>query len=137
MNIQIFGTNKCFDTKKAIRYFKERNIKVQFVDLKEKGLSKGEYTKVKQAVGGLDAMLNPKCKDKDTLAQIQYAVDDEKDAKVLANQQILKTPIVRNGTKATIGYVPEIWTRNIVILQSLAVRGGVRSIITSDNVKLS
>ena len=60
MNIQIFGTNKCFDTKKAIRYFKERNIKVQFVDLKEKGLSKGEYTKVKQAVGGLDAMLNPK-----------------------------------------------------------------------------
>ena len=54
-------------------------------------------------------MLNPKCKDKDTLAQIQYAVDDEKDAKVLDNQQVLKTPIVRNGTKATIGYVPEIW----------------------------
>ena len=100
MNIQIFGTNKCFDTKKAIRYFKERNIKVQFVDLKEKGLSKGEYTKVKQAVGGLDAMLNPKCKDKNALALIQYAVD---------NQQVLKTPIVRNGTKATIGYVPEIW----------------------------
>ena len=109
MNIQIFGTNKCFDTKKAIRYFKERNIKVQFVDLKEKGLSKGEYTKVKQAVGGLDAMLNPKCKDKNALALIQYAVDDEKDAKVLDNQQVLKTPIVRNGTKATIGYVPEIW----------------------------
>ena len=109
MNIQIFGTNKCFDTKKAIRYFKERNIKVQFVDLKEKGLSKGEYTKVKQAVGGLDAMLNPKCKDKNALALIQYAVDDEKDAKVLDNQQVLKTPIVRNGTKATIGYVPDIW----------------------------
>ena len=109
MNIQIFGTKKCFDTKKAIRYFKERNIKVQFIDLKEKGLSKGEYNKVKQAVGGLDAMVNPNCKDKDTLAQIQYAVDDEKDAKVLANQQILKTPIVRNGAKATVGYVPEVW----------------------------
>ena len=54
-------------------------------------------------------MVNPKCKDKDTLAQIQYAVDDEKDAKVLANQQILKTPIVRNGAKATVGYVPEVW----------------------------
>lgn len=78
MNIQIFGTKKCFDTKKAIRYFKERNIKAQFIDLKEKGLSKGEYTKVKQAIGGLDAMLNPKCKDQDTLARIQYAVDDEK-----------------------------------------------------------
>lgn len=109
MNIQIFGTKKCFDTKKAIRYFKERNIKVQFIDLKEKGLNKGEYNKVKQAVGGLDAMVNPKCKDKNALALIQYAVDDEKDAKVLDNQQVLKTPIVCNGTKATIGYVPEIW----------------------------
>lgn len=109
MNIQIFGTKKCFDTKKAIRYFKERNIKAQFIDLKEKGLSKGEYTKVKQAVGGLDAMLNPKCNDQDTLARIQYAVDNEKDANVLANQQVLKTPIVRNGAKATVGYVPEVW----------------------------
>lgn len=109
MNIQIFGTKKCFDTKKAIRYFKERNIKAQFIDLKEKGLSKGEYTKVKQAVGGLDAMLDSKCKDQDTLARIHYAVDDEKDANVLANQQILKTPIVRNGAKATVGYVPEVW----------------------------
>lgn len=109
MNIQIFGTKKCFDTKKAIRYFKERNIKAQFIDLKEKGLSKGEYTKVKQAVVGLNAMLNPKCKDQDTLARIQYAVDDERDANVLANQQVLKTPIVRNGAKATVGYVPEVW----------------------------
>ena len=83
MNIQIFGTKKCFDTKKAIRYFKERNIKAQFIDLKEKGLSKGEYTKVKQAVGGLNVMLNPKCKDQDTLARIQYAVDDERDAKIV------------------------------------------------------
>ena len=54
-------------------------------------------------------MLNPKCKDQDMLARIQYAVDDEKDANVLANQQVLKTPIVRNGAKATVGYVPEVW----------------------------
>ena len=54
MNIQIFGTRKCFDTKKAERYFKERNIKYQLIDLKEKGMSKGEYTSVKQAVGGLE-----------------------------------------------------------------------------------
>ena len=78
MNIQIFGTTKCFDTKKALRYFKERKIPVQFVNLKEKGLSKGEYNKVKQAVGGLDAMIDTNCKDKDTLALIQYAVDSEK-----------------------------------------------------------
>ena len=56
MNIQIFGTNKCFDTKKAMRYFKERNIKYQFVDMKEKGLSKGEYNSIKQAVGGLETL---------------------------------------------------------------------------------
>ena len=87
MNIQIFGTNKCFDTKKAMRYFKERNIKYQFVDMKEKGLSKGEYNSIKQAVGGLEKMLNPKCKDKDALAMIQYIADEDKDEKVLENQK--------------------------------------------------
>lgn len=107
MNIQIFGTSKCFDSKKAMRYFKERGIKYQWIDMKEKGLSKGEYTKVKQAVGGLDAMLNPKCKDQDTLALIKYIADEDKDEKVLENQQVLKTPIVRNGALATVGYQPE------------------------------
>lgn len=90
MNIQIFGTTKCFDTKKALRYFKERKIPVQFVNLKEKGLSKGEYNKVKQAVGGLDAMIDTHCKDQDTLALIQYAVDSEKDAKDLRKPTSLK-----------------------------------------------
>lgn len=109
MNIQIFGTKKCFDTKKAERYFKERNIKYQLIDLKEKGMSKGEYTSVKQAVGGLDAMLNADCKDKDALALIRYIAAEDRDEKVLENQKMLKTPIVRNGKKATIGYQPEIW----------------------------
>lgn len=109
MNIQIFGTNKCFDTKKAMRYFKERNIKYQFIDMKEKGMSKGEYTKVKQAVGGLDAMLDENCKDKDALALIQYIAEEDKDEKVLENQKVLKTPIVRNGNQATVGFCPEIW----------------------------
>ena len=94
MNIQIFGTRKCFDTKKAERYFKERNIKYQLIDLKEKGMSKGEYTSVKQAVGGLDAMLNADCKDKDALALIRYIAAEDRDEKVLENQKVLKTPIV-------------------------------------------
>lgn len=109
MNIQIFGTNKCFDTKKAMRYFKERNVKYQFIDMKEKGMSKGEYNSVKQAAGGLDAMLDPACKDKDALALIQYIADEDKDEKVLENQKVLKTPIVRNGKQATIGFCPEVW----------------------------
>ena len=103
MNIQIFGTKKCFDTKKAERYFKERNIKYQLIDLKEKGMSKGEYTSVKQAVGGLD------CKDKHALALIKYIAAEDRDEKVLENQKVLKSPIVRNGKKATIGYQPEVW----------------------------
>ena len=109
MNIQIFGTKKCFDTKKAERYFKERNIKYQFIDLKEKGMSKGEFISVKQAVGGLDAMLDAKCKDKDLLALIKYIAEEDKEEKILENQKVLKTPIVRNGKTATIGYQPDIW----------------------------
>lgn len=109
MNIQIFGTNKCFDTKKAMRYFKERNIKYQFIDMKDKGMSKGEYNSVKQNVGGLDKMLDVNCKDQDALALVKYIADEDKDEKVLENQHVLKTPIVRNGRQATIGYQPDIW----------------------------
>jgi len=109
MNIQIFGTKKCFDTKKAERYFKERNIKFQYIDLKEKGLSKGELTSVMQAVGGLDALLDPNCKDKQLAVLIQYLGADQKLEKVLENQQALRTPIVRNGRQATVGYQPDVW----------------------------
>lgn len=109
MNIQIFGKSKCFDTKKAERYFKERGIKFQSINIVEKGMSKGEFTKVKQAVGGLDNMLDSKCKDKDLLALIMYLAEEDKEEKVLENQKVLKTPIVRNGAKATVGYQPEVW----------------------------
>jgi len=109
MNVQIFGTRKCFDTKKAERYFKERNITYQFIDMKEKGMSKGEYNSVKQAVGGLDAMLDKNCRNKDAYALVRYIAEDEKDDKVLENQVVLMTPIVRNGRQATVGYQPDIW----------------------------
>ena len=109
MNIQIFGTKKCFDTKKADRYFKERGIKFQFIDLKEKGMSKGEFTSVKQAVGGLDKLLDENNKDKNTLALLKYLSDSDKEEKLLENQQLLKTPIVRNGRQATVGYQPDVW----------------------------
>ena len=109
MNIQIFGTKKCFDTKKADRYFKERGIKFQFIDLKEKGMSKGEFTSVKQAVGSLDKLLDENNKDKNTLALFKYLSDADKEEKLLENQQLLKTPIVRNGKQATVGYQPDVW----------------------------
>lgn len=109
MNIQIFGTKKCFDTKKAERYFKERGVKYQFIDLKEKGLSKGEYNSVKTAAGGRDKLLDPQCRNKDLLALISYLAEEDKDDKILENQTVLKTPIVRNGRLATVGYQPEVW----------------------------
>ena len=109
MNIQIFGTRKSFDTKKAERYFKERGIKFQFIDMKEKGLSKGEFNAVRQAVGGYEALIDPDCKDKDLLALIQYISAEDKVEKILENQKIIRVPIVRNGKQATLGYKPEVW----------------------------
>ena len=109
MNIQIFGTKKNFDSKKAERFFKERGIRYQFIDMKEKGLSKGEFQSVAQAVGGYAKMIDENCKDKDLLALIQYIAEEDKIEKILENQKVIKTPIVRNGKQATIGYQPEVW----------------------------
>lgn len=109
MNIQIFGRAKCFDTKKAERYFKERGVKFQLIKLNEKPMSKGEFVKIMQAVGGLDKMLDQRCKDQDTLTLIRYIAEEDREENVLENQQVLKTPIVRNSTKATVGYKPEVW----------------------------
>ena len=109
MNIQIFGTKKSSDTRKAERFFKERGIRFQFIDLNEKGLSKGEFQSVMQAVGGLDSMIDPNSKDKDLLTLIQYIAKEDKAQKMLENQSVLKQPIVRNGRQATVGYQPEVW----------------------------
>jgi len=109
MNIQIFGTNKSFDTKKAMRYFKERKISFQFIDMKEKEISRGELTSVIRAVGGIDALLDPECRDQDALALVKYISENSKEDKLLENQQVIKQPVVRNGRQATVGYQPEIW----------------------------
>lgn len=109
MNIQIFGTRKCNDTKKAERFFKERGIRYQFIDMKEKGMSKGEFLSVAQANGGLEQMIQWEGKDRDTLALIRYLAEEDKLEKVLENPQVIKTPVVRNGKKSTLGYQPEVW----------------------------
>ena len=128
MNIQIFGTKKCNETKKAERFFKERGIKYQFVDMKEKGArrpgdacfartgaerrqSKGEFSSVAQANGGVDEMINTDCKDKDLLALVQYLSGDDKLETILENQSLIKTPVVRNGKQSTVGYQPEVWKK--------------------------
>ena len=82
MNIQIFGTTKCFDTKKAQRYFKERGIKFQMIDLKEKGMSRGEFDNVARALGGWEKMVNPNAKDKQALALLEALIDWQKEDKL-------------------------------------------------------
>ena len=111
MNIQIFGTKKCNDTKKAERFFKERGIKCQFIDMKEKGMSKGEFTSVAQVNGGVENMINPDARDKDTLVLIKYTADEDRLEKILENPQVIKTPVVRNGKQSTLGYQPDVWKK--------------------------
>ncbi len=106
MNIQIFGKSKCFDTKKAERYFKERNIKFQSIDLIKKGISPGELKSVLQAVG-LAALIDQKNPDAALLNYLAYDVD--KVEKLLDDPRLLNTPIVRNGKQATVGYQPDVW----------------------------
>lgn len=109
MSIQIFGTKKCFDTKKAERWFKERGVKCQLIDMKEKGMSRGEFNNVVNAVGGIDNLINDKAKDKDILTLMKYLTDEDRIEKLFENQQLIITPVVRCGKKAVIGFQPEIW----------------------------
>lgn len=108
MNIQIFGKSKCFDTKKAERYFKERRIKYQYVDIPRFGMSRGELNSVKNAVG-LDAMLNTADPDYPLLKYL--ATDEARMDKLFECPWLIKTPIVRNGRQATVGYQPDIWEK--------------------------
>ncbi|MCI5523874.1 MAG: ArsC family transcriptional regulator [Treponema sp.] len=114
--IQIFGTLKNFDVKTAQRWFAERRIPVQFVDLKEKELSRGEFDSVVDAIAretgsrasAIEEMTDKKSKD---YADIAYLEDSEKPGKLFENQlKLLKQPVCRNGkTAATAGLAPKIW----------------------------
>jgi len=106
MNIQIFGKSKCFDTKKAERYFKERRIKYQLVDVIKFGMSLGELGSVKNAVG-LEAMIDESDAD---YPLIKYLASNEaKLDKLFEQPYLIKTPIVRNGKQATVGFCPDVW----------------------------
>lgn len=106
MNIQIFGKSKCFDTKKAERYFKERRVKFQSVDILRYGLSPREFDSVRRAVG-LENMIDEKARGAELLKYLAY--DEAKAEKLLEDQSLIRTPIVRNGRQATVGYCPEVW----------------------------
>lgn len=108
MNIQIFGTKKCFDTKKAERFFKERKISFQFIDLKEKSLSKGELNSVKSTLG-LENLINKNSKDYKKLNLDKIRGAETREDILFKNPTLYNTPIVRNGKKATVGFEQNIW----------------------------
>ena len=108
MNIQIFGTKKCNDSKKAERFFKERRIPYQFINLKEKSLSKGELQSVKKAVG-LENLINKNSKDYKKLNMDKIRGSELREDILLNNISLYVTPIVRNGKEATVGHCEEIW----------------------------
>ncbi|MDE5764550.1 MAG: arsenate reductase family protein [Ruminococcus sp.] len=111
--IQIFGTKKCSDTRKAERYFKERGIKYQFIDMKEKGMSRGEFNSVIQSAGGIDEIINENAKDKQTLTLMRYLSESDRTEKLFENQQLIRTPIVRSGKKSCVGYCSDVWKNYI------------------------
>lgn len=109
MNIQIFGLSKCFDTKKAERYFKERRIRYQYIDLARYGMSPKEFDSVVYALGGIDNLINWDSKSQE-ITLMRYMDDPRaKEDRVYDDPRLMKTPVVRNGREATVGYCPEVW----------------------------
>lgn len=108
MNIQIYGRSKCFDTKKAERYFKERKIKVQIIDVDRFGMSKGELSSVRTAVG-IENLLDKDGKEYKRLNLKYIETGMTTEELLLENPKLLVTPVVRNGRQATVGYHPEVW----------------------------
>ena len=107
MNIQIFGSSKSFDSKKAERWFKERRIRYQYIDLASKGLSPGEYRSVRGKLR-FEELVNTKCRAYEAL-YMAYLTPEAAEEKLLAYPELFNAPIVRNGKEATVGYRPEIW----------------------------
>lgn len=110
MNVQIFGTRKCQDTRRAERFFRERGVPFQFIDLPAKGMSAGELRSVAARVGGVEALIDrdgKRYRDKGLTSAAPTGPRVE--AALLADPLLLRTPIVRDGNRATVGYRPEAW----------------------------
>lgn len=108
MNIQIYGRSKCFDTKKAERYFRERKITFQRIDIDRYGLSRGELASVKAAVG-IDQLLDVGGREYERLNLKYISTGETKEEMLFHNPKLFVSPIVRNGRQTTIGYKPDVW----------------------------
>ena len=110
MSVQIFGTKKCAETRKAERWWKERGVRVHLVDLKAKGMSPGELRAVAQRVGGLVALVDRDgSRYRDKGHHVASYAGPMLEKILLDDPLLLRTPIVRRGSDATVGYAPETW----------------------------
>jgi arsenate reductase (glutaredoxin) len=107
MPVQIFGTKKCKDTAKALRFFKERKVDIHFVDLHEKAISRGELANIRRCIS-LENLIDKECREYEKL-NLKY-INHDIEEKLLENAKLFKTPIVRNGNASTVGFAPEEWT---------------------------
>lgn len=108
LNVQIFGRRDCPITRKAERWFKERSLPFQFIDLKIKGLSPRELEAVSRPLGGAEKLLDREC-NRFKAKGLAFMSPSRTTAVLLEDPLLLRTPIVRNGSSATLGYCPEIW----------------------------
>ncbi len=109
--VQIFGTKKCAESRKAERWFKERSIKVQFIDLKEKGMSPGELKSAAARVGGVTNLVDREGQRfRDKGLRVASFSGPLLEKALLEDPLLLKTPIVRWGKEATVGFAADTWT---------------------------
>lgn len=108
--IQLFGTRKCPDSRKAERFFKERGLKVHVIDLAEKGMSAGELRNVAAKVGGMEALIDRQGK-RYVERGLGYAAPTgpRVEQALVDDPLLLRTPVVRSGARATVGYAPDVW----------------------------
>ena len=109
LSVQIIGTRRSANTRKAERFFKERGVGIHLVDLTQRGLSPGELENIDRALGGSGGQ---ELLDRDSTlferSGLEYMVYDPLE-ELLKNPLLLRMPVVRWGSKATIGYTPEVW----------------------------
>ena len=112
MNVQLFGTKKCAESRKAERFFKARGVTLHVVDLAQKGMSAGELRNVAGRVGGLEALIDREGQRYVDKGLKYAAPTGPRIADILADDPLLlRTPVVRCDGRATVGYAPEIWQR--------------------------
>lgn len=107
MNVQIYGTKKSFDSKKAERYFKERSIKYQFIEIHEFGMPKKTFESAKRCIE-VEDMIDKKSKSY-TKLYMDYIDESKREETLFENPSLFATPIVRNENKFTLGYCPDVW----------------------------